>query len=239
MGRWLYVDFAGRYLYLCFLFSNAWICLCNPTVNVSAVPSDVRREVTKWKDAAEWALGISTPVGGTSLGTLQHLSSFSCGTGSHSADQTSVTPSTTQAGAMMSTYHFNVRERKLCILLPLFLPLLPRYCKCKIHVNILKYFGLIFFLSCSELFRSCYLFFLYLFGATARRENFDVWTFTALYKNIMNHCIYFCFLEYKCLTQHISYQNILLHVCLKPTVPLIGIIAPILKVDRVFVTSWF
>lgn len=37
-----------------------------------------------------------------------------------------------------------------------------------------KYFGPIYFLSCSELFRNCYLFFLSCFVATAVRENFDI-----------------------------------------------------------------
>lgn len=51
------------------------------------------------------------------------------------------------------------------------------------------------------------------FVAMVVRRNFDVWMFTAVYKNVMNHCIYFCFLEYKDLTQPISYQNILLLTC--------------------------
>lgn len=57
-----------------------WWWLCNLTGNASVVPSDIRREVTKLTDAAEWGLwGIIAPEDGMSLGTLQHPASSSCG----------------------------------------------------------------------------------------------------------------------------------------------------------------
>lgn len=75
------------------------------TVNVSAVPSDdIRREVKSGRMQQSGALGISTPVGGMSLGTLQHPARFSFGTCSCLADQMCPSPagqSTTKAVAMM------------------------------------------------------------------------------------------------------------------------------------------